>query len=442
MTIQTRETIEQLLRDEVLPNHLPDVAWLLTYLDNDCPHGDPIILSLGETWSQAPAQLTHLLSRSSQFVHGYQLSMYGLPAFRRVLRDYMIRSQHLPLHTPFEVAATWSGTRSMMFDYGRLLRAQQTDRRTPVVLVSAPGWDYAGVFEPLGFKMCYLKLRPEAGFYPSVDEYVGLVESIEQDPGQYLALVVINAQHNPTGVNWDQQLVQQLIRTAIHAGAAILLDDAYYAVHSPRIQPTSALKMLLQELADVADSQAQQRWLAVRSLGKQFHCNGWALGAVASHPATLDRLVNEFRVQHQYNYLGVLQQAMARWLSDPASDAFLHTVRESYEQKRALLDVLFQTRLNYPRQAYHLGECTSYLLFAIPEVYTRQPDGVRQYLHDCFIHTGVLFSDPWLLPRVGDTLGGVNYVRMYLGPDLEVLEAAVERMARAGLTYDMPGALT
>lgn len=437
MPVQTRADLEHLLRDEVLPNHLPDVEWLLDYLDNDCPHGDPIVLSLGETWSRAPTQLTQLLNAQPQLVHGYQLSMYGLPAFRRTLREYIIRSQRITAQTAFEVAVTWSGTRSMMFDYGRLLRTDHTDQRTPVVIATAPGWDYAGVFEPLGFTMRYLQLQPEQSFAPSLEEYDALIEAVSQNPAERLALVVINAQHNPTGVNWSPQVVRRMVRAAIEAEAAILLDDAYYAVHSPKIEPTSALNILLQELAQASDAQAQQRWLDVRSLGKQFHCNGWALGAVIAHPVTLDRLVNEFRVQHQYNYLGALQQAMSLWLANPASDDFLATLREEYDHKRSVIGALLEQRLNYPRDKFFLGECTSYVLFAIPEVYVAQPDGVRQYLRDCFTHTGVLYSDPWLMPRVGPAQGKLYYARMYLGPELDVLETAIERMARAGLTYDM-----
>lgn len=431
-----RHTLQQLIVDDVLPNHLPDIAWLQQYMEDGCPQGDPIMLSLGETWTKAPRKLTAALLDQPKLVHGYQLSMYGLPALRRTLRQYLIRTHVLPDEHTWEVGVTWTGTRSAMFDYGRYLLQEARGEGAPVVLATAPGWDYAGVFEPLGYRMRYLHLRPETGFQPAWADLAALMNADSRQ--ENLAVLVINAQHNPTGVNWNPVTVRNAIRVAVRLGCGVLIDDAYYAIHDPAVEPTSALRILLEELASQPRSPTRRGWVAVRSLGKQFHCNGWALGAVTADPETLDALVNVYRVQHGYNYNGMLQAAMNVWLQDPGAEQFVQQQREDCQKKRTLVGGFLHEFLRYPRQACHLGECSSYVLFQVPPVYGQKPNGVKAYLRDCFFQTGVLFSDVWPLPRVANMPEGVNYVRMYLAPATAILMEALQRMYAAGLTFDMP----
>lgn len=52
-SLKTRDLLQRLLVDDVLPNHLPDVKYLLKYLSGDSRNTkkvkDPILLTLGET---------------------------------------------------------------------------------------------------------------------------------------------------------------------------------------------------------------------------------------------------------------------------------------------------------------------------------------------------------------------------------------------------------
>jgi aspartate/methionine/tyrosine aminotransferase len=408
--IAARNPLRQLVADDVRPNRLPDVAWLTEYLAGGARAGEPIMLSLGETWSGTPAPLLTALRDVPADFHGYQISMYGLPLLRRLLKDYVADTQRLPRFALWELAVSWTGTRSAMRDF-----ALGLERGT--VLIVAPAWDYEGIFGPLGFHAAYVPFNPVERLAPSVAGIRAAAAAVGN-----LAMVVINAQHNPTGANWSPELVGTMIEIAVERKAAILIDDAYYGLCDSTEPVTSALEILLVLLAG---RRCPVPWLAVRSLGKQFRCNGWALGAVIAEPALLDDLVNDVRPQHTFNYGSHLQWAMAQWLQDrQAVDDYLEAQRIETAEKRAAICDPLTARV---RERVIAGPAAPYVLFPVPANMD-----VTTYLRRAIIECGVILSDAWPLARVGET-ASTGYARLYLGPDLPSLRAARDRLMRAGL---------
>ncbi|MDI5961132.1 pyridoxal phosphate-dependent aminotransferase [Streptantibioticus silvisoli] len=412
--------LRELLADSIRPNHLPDVAWLQEYLAGGAPAGEPMMLSLGETWDHTPAALLQALREVPSTSHGYQISMYGLPLLRNVLKEYVADTQRLPRTAEWEVAVGWTGTRSAMRDFAVLVARERAAQGLGpgTVLAVAPAWDYAGFAEPLGFTTAYVPFDPAAADGPSPADVRTAVAGL---PAGELSVVVVNAQHNPTGANWSPQQVEALLDAAAEHGAAVLVDDAYYGVCPPGETVTSALEILLSRPHDSRGG----RWLGVRSLGKQFHCNGWALGALIAAPDTLDTLVNDLRPQHTFNYAIHLQWAMAQWLADrPAVEEYLRGEQAATAEKRAA--VLARLAPDSARRAI-AGPAAPYVLFPVP-------DGMElgDHLRRCVLECGVLLSDAWPLARTGST-ERTGYARMYLGPDLDVLMAAVDRLEAAKL---------
>ena len=407
------------LTDDSLPlSRLPDARWLKDYQDAGCPAGEPIMLSLGETWTGTPPALLDALRAVPDTAHGYQLSMYGLPRLRKALRTYVENTQGPLPPAGWELAVGWSGTRSAMRDFC----AHLTERPGHLgrdALVVAPAWDYAGFLEPLGFRPRHVPTQAHEGLAPTVEA----IRAAAAAPG--LGLVVINAQHNPTGANWTPEVVHALVDAALAQGAALLLDDAYFGLCPEDEKPTSALGILLERLEGRTD---KVPWMAVRSLGKQFRCNGWGLGAIVAEPGLLDHFVNEIRPRHTYNYAVHLQQAMADWLEDgPGVRAYLRSQQEDLTAKRhAVLDRLGR---HLDPGSLVCGPASPYVLFPLPEEHR---DDARAYLARCVSEAGVLLSDAWPLARTGPTPTS-GHVRMYLGPSLPVLLEACDRLASAGL---------
>ncbi|MFI1398141.1 pyridoxal phosphate-dependent aminotransferase [Streptomyces sp. NPDC020681] len=429
-----------------LPARFPDAEMIERYLGAGSPAGELIYLGLGETWTQvAPGLVSALAGPLPSHSHGYIVSQYGLPRLQRTLRSYIASSHRLPsgleAGRDFEVAVTSGGTRNAMFDFARLLQSEPSlgliaeSGVTPVLISTLPGWSYESVVDALGYRSRYLPLWQDNGYQPSTKEFDELLDSVIADPGQKPAIIAINAQHNPTGVNWRPDTVRHMIRRALEAGAAVLIDDAYYGVHDPGVTPTSALRILLEELQG-APPEAHRRWLAVRSLGKQFHCSGWGIGAATAHPDTLDALVNTVLLTRSFATAVPLQEAMADWLEDPAAERYREEKNQEFAAKRAEVSELVRTRLGYPPDAIHVGDCTAFLCVRLPFPAHRGGEHLAEFLEECLNKTGVLMGvDRTIADRSGEGAHEPICFRIYLGPPQEVLTEAVTRLATAGYTY-------
>lgn len=413
-------SLHRMLDDDVRPNRLPDVAWLRAYRDGGSPAGEPLLLALGETWDSTPPQLLEALRKVPADTHGYQMSMYGLPQLRRTMKQYVKTTQRLPENNSWELAVSWTGTRSAMRDFAVHLRGLGHPDRQSTALVVAPAWDYAGLLEPLGFRMAYVDTSAEDGFLPDIDSIRRAATGVND-----LTLVVVNAQHNPTGHNWQPDLIRALVDQAVEHRAAVLVDDAYFGLCPPDVPATSATAILLETLAARG---ADLPWLSVRSFGKQFHCNGWGVGAVLSAPGFLDDFVNELRPQHTYNYGVHLQHAMAQWLADgSAVEEYLRSESTGLVGKRAAVT---QALAAAGVSRVVAGPAAPYLLFEIPD---RFPDE-REYLRRCAVEAGVFLSPSWPVARESRSSGN-GFVRMYLGPVTPLLVEAVYRLREAQLLH-------
>lgn len=438
------ESLLGMISDGSIPDGLADERIVREYVAKGCPAGDPIYLSVGETWTEiAPGLLAEAVKPWPAALNGYLLSQYGLPRLQKVLRKYIPRTHQLPADfeagRDFEVAVASHGTRTYMFDFGRMLQAKATlFSKTPVVVAPLPGWDYTGVFSNLGFKMQYLPLRRENQFHPHSNDIEQNLKEIDSHPGEYLALVVINAQHNPTGVNWSEREVRLLIKLALERNAAILIDDAYYAISDPKVKATSSLKILAEELQALSkEARDSVAWLAVRSLGKQFHCNGWGIGVATSSPGCLHQVIIRHLFNRTYTYSGILQNAMATWLESPESDAYLEMKRHDFLDKKETIVHDLETLLHYPKESFYKGDCGSYVLFEIPPyaLVNKTAQAEEEFRAALFFKTGVLLGPGSMVQDPMLYRFNKPHFRVFLGPKKEAIHAAFERLQAAGFLW-------
>lgn len=425
---------EAIVRAQLFDDVEPAVAdgeWLLDYVTSGSPFGPPIIASIGETWEGPPPDLLEALAHVPVQTHGYQLSPHGLPRLRALLREYLAQDLRLSQRDVgrLRVAVSWSGTRAVMFDFARLV-ARSRPPREPVALVPAPSWDYAGVLEAVGYRVAYFELSPASEFRPDARE----ARRVAAAAGGSLALVVVNAQHNPTGVDWGEPFVETLADTAARAGAALLIDDAHYWLHPPDEPPTSAAAVVCRVLAGWGHPVP---WLAVRSLGKQFCCNGWALGALLGEPEIVDALVGHVAAERQYSCGGAYQWALADWLETGAAAEYLDARREGHAEKLTVARTALVGRLGYPPEALHGGQFGPFLLIPIPPAFAALEDGVDQFRKACFARTGVMLSDAWPLARKAERRGSLRYARIHLGIPATELREALDRLHAAGIGYQL-----
>ncbi|AML58682.1 pyridoxal phosphate-dependent aminotransferase [Serratia rubidaea] len=404
---------DDILNSGSLPNPLTDAQ-----LIHDCALPDSLIyLSLGETWTPPPDGLTAALQRLPAHTHGYTLSPYGLPALRQILKSYITRTHQLPADGAYDVAVSQAGTRTAMANFAEYLLSRHNGPQS--VLVPDPGWDYSGIFAPMGFTVHRYPMLAEQDWQPVPEQLTPLMTPH--------SLLVLNPQHNPTGVEWSPQTVTRLIQAALERQCAILIDDAYYALHTPGQSPTNALRTLIEQ----AGSSAVPPWLAVRTLGKQFRCNGWGIGALSAAPETLTALAH---IAHRRTYGTALplQAAMATWLQQPAADHYLDRLRQHYAANRELVAQRLAGLLGFPQSAIHAGTCTSYMRFQVPPRLVRHGD--EEYFRRLCLSAGVLPGRGSMIE--GNAPDAPAYVRLHLGHTSEELERALQRLRRAELGWE------
>jgi hypothetical protein len=158
---------------------------------------------------------------------GYMEYAYGLEKHRELFHKILIRDHQLDDYLikqdQFQVGCFMNSTRLLMFDLGRfIIKELQNNKqqRQPIVrksffisnqvkdflkLISwfknyfavsfEPGWDYTGVYQSLDMKVIHLPLTPENKFEPDLNQWS---EKLKEENVDYIDLVIINTQHNPT----------------------------------------------------------------------------------------------------------------------------------------------------------------------------------------------------------------------------------------------------
>jgi methionine transaminase len=134
--------------------------------------------------------------------------------------------------------------------------------------------------------------------------------------------IMINSPHNPSGMVWTREEMQQLQDLLEPTDILVISDEVYEHMVFDGQQHESAARF----------PALAARSFIVSSFGKTYHVTGWKVGYVAA-PAPLSA---EFRKVHQFNVFTVntpVQHGLAAYMADPRPYLDLPAF---YERKRDL----------------------------------------------------------------------------------------------------------
>ena len=428
-----------LMEDPGVDTH-DDARMLAAYLQSG-KKLPPLAMSIGDPYllgGQLPKGLAAYERKAPKHLGGYNRTPAGNPEARRMILDHTIRVHKLDRYavpeTDFNLHLTSAtGTRGIMHDFGRYVLDAKKDTRVPIVLCASPTWDYAGVFEPLGFRMHFWQLRPEHGWLPQAEDINAALKAIDDNPKYRLAIVAINAQHSPTARSWPPAILRQLFAAATSRGAGILLDDPYYHVSVEGFTPASAATLLLEHLAKCdTPVEAQRLWCRTESFGKAFVCNNWGIGSIMGHPEMLNRLA-KYTFEWAFHRESLRQWAMAHWLNDPMCEEYLSEEQAALKQKRTMWAKTLR-ELGWPVKLTPIGEVTPYYLVAVPPKYASQKKGVAKWRQLLMDNAGMLLS--YASIEQAGTKADAPYLRALLSGSVEVVAEAIRRLQKAGIRYE------
>ncbi|GGW28078.1 pyridoxal phosphate-dependent aminotransferase [Streptomyces caelestis] len=401
-------TLRRIAIDAVSTGRNPELKWLA-----DHPEGTPAYaLHLADPLEGAPEGLRQCLREAwDEPLDSYVLSHHGLPELRQAMERWFADDENWPRRRRLLTTATMTGTGPAMYDLLRTIKAREPEGPM-AALVPRPGWDYRLFahdvgYEPIGYHVPFTS--------PTGPEPGDLDRAVEQTRAKGLrpTVLVLNPQHYATGGNWTPEFVRYALSLADTLGMWVLVDNAYHGMTAAGTQPTSTVRLAL-------DGGFEERLIHVRTLGKQFACNGWAVGSVTAMPDVIDEFAHRWRGFREYPGHAREQAAFAGWLNNPESRKWADERREAIRSNGdALLDALAEVS-NTTR---HCHGGSPFVLFEVPGGWSQED--FRQRL---FADTGVLLASAQI-PYAPD------WVKVFLGrrPDrfLPAVEALRTRPSRA-----------
>nr|WP_314540710.1 aminotransferase class I/II-fold pyridoxal phosphate-dependent enzyme [uncultured Massilia sp.] len=426
----------------------PEQVLYHAYMQAGAPHGPVLYAVKGEHWNGVSPKFLEFINafRFERSDMGYAESGYGIQRHRNFMRRLIVGEHHLGQRKPaagldIDVGCLAMTTRMAMYDMAKVaLRhsQEQFPGKTPVALVPTPAWDYRGIFKDVGFEIVFLPLGPKNGWLPDLGEWDRIVRATLADGTRHIGMTVTNPQHNPTGMQWPVEVTQYLLALAADQGGYMLLDDAYYCVHDPRVPVVNHLKAVL-DAFDVnggdnvlVRSGMFDRWVATRPFGKQFSCNTMGVAAITTSPKMLRHLSRESWI-NRYHTNTHNAELMCSWLATPEAADWTIETGLFYTRQKDLVRTRLLERMGWQAAGICVGPSTSYMLIEIPTVYQQTDGGIDRFRDDLFFATGTLVS-----ASLFNQTAQVPFVRLHLGSHPEVIEEFLRRWEAAGLRYDMP----
>jgi len=248
-----------------------------------------------------------------------------------------------------------------------------------------------------------IPLRPERGFLPDL-------RSIPSDVLRDASLLVLNYPHNPTGAVAPLELYEEAVALCRKHGILFISDLAYSEItFDGRVAP-SALQV----------PGAKDVTLELHSFSKTFNMAGSRIGfAVGRRP--LIEALHAVRTNMGYGTPMAIQAGGAYAL-------------DHYKELSAPVVARYQARREVVLEAFRsLGWSTPpsrgsmFVWLPIPNGF-----GAQEWTKHLIDHAGVVVT-----PGNAFGPGGERFFRVSLIAEPPILGAAIERLRRAGIRYDM-----
>lgn len=409
------------------------------------PHGPALYAVKGEHWNGVCPEFLDFINQF-EFKRedmGYAECGYGIQKHRDFMRQLITQEHYVDQRQAahgldIDVGCLAMTTRMAMYDLAKVaLRysKQHFPDKRPLALVPTPSWDYRGIFKDVGFDVIYLPITPNNGWLPKLSEWQGIIDNIKANGEHHIAMTVSNPQHNPTGMQWPAEITDFLLRLAAQESAYLLIDDAYYNVHDPRVPLVNALKSTLAAFDENQGDNALvasgmfERWVATRPFGKQFSCNTMGVAAITTSPKLLQQLGRESWI-NRYHCNTHNAELMCAWLA--TEEARQWTIETGQRYQRQKERVRYQLmEMGWPMASVCIGPSTSYMLFEVPLVYQQTREGIDQFRDDLFYATGTLIS-----ASLFNQAAPAPYVRLHLGSSPDIVDEIVRRWKASGLHYN------
>jgi len=360
---------------------------------------DLIDLGMGNPDQPTPQPIVDTISAAynDPKTHGYP-PFRGSPQFREAVSSYMKRRFGVAVDSEREVLCL-SGAKEGIAQTTMAFADESTVSLVPDIYYPVHG-RASGL---VGSHADFLPLRPDRGFLPDLS---AIPDRVLDDA----TLLILNYPHNPTGAVAPLELYEEAVELCRRHNILLLSDLAYSELTYDGFVAPSALQV----------RGAKDVTLEFHSFSKTFNMAGSRIGFAVGAPELIDTL-NAVRTNMGYG-TPVPIQAGAAYALDHYEELEAPTVAR-YRMRRDFLIEGFRS-LGWKSEPAH---GSMFMWLPIPAGFSAQE--WTQYLIDN--------ADVVVTPGNAFGPGGEHYFRVSLIADPPVLTAALERLRKAGIRFDM-----
>ena len=200
-------------------------------------------------------------------------------------------------------------------------------------------------------------------------------ESITAALSSRTRVLIVNAQHNPTGADADREELEWLARLAVERDLWVLSDDPYIDI---RYVGSSATIVAFEGMAE--------RTVIAYTFSKKYAMTGWRLGA-AIGPAEVVAIINKINTNHESCSCHFVQLAGVEALTGDQSGA-----EEILCTLKGRRDLIVERLRAIDGVRVPDSEATFYLFVDTTEIYRRKAyRSERQFRIETMRETGVSF---------------------------------------------------
>jgi len=287
----------------------PSIFSVMTEMANE---HQAINLSQGFPDFDCAPELLALVKKSYESGYNQYAPMPGLLELREQIAAKVNRLHGADYHPDHEVTVTAGGTQAIFTAISAFVQANDE------VIIFEPAYDcYAPAVKAMGGMVKYMPLNPP--------DFAIDWTQVQKLTNGNTRMIIINSPHNPTGMVWNEEDLQQLQKITRNTNILILSDEVYEHLIFDEKKHLSLAKY----------PELKERSLIVASFGKLFHTTGWKMGYCLAPEA----LMKEFRKIHQFMVFSVntpMQHAIAEYLKE----------KENFED----LGILFQEKRDFFRE--------------------------------------------------------------------------------------------
>jgi len=322
-----------------LPGIGPSIFSVMTQMANE---HQAINLSQGFPDFDCAPELLDLVKKSYEAGYNQYAPMPGLLELREQIAAKVNRLHGADYHPDHEVTVTAGGTQAIFTAISAFVQANDE------VIIFEPAYDcYAPAVKAMGGMVKYMPLNPP--------DFAIDWTQVQKLTNGNTRMIIINSPHNPTGMVWGEEDLQQIHKITRNTNILILSDEVYEHLIFDEKKHLS--------LAEYPE--LKERSLIVASFGKLFHTTGWKMGYCLAP----EELMKEFRKIHQFMVFSVntpMQYAIAKYLNE----------KENFDD----LGILFQEKRDYFRKLisgsrFQLMDCHgSYFQLVSYQDISEEPD--------------------------------------------------------------------